>query len=370
MFDRDWWRAYREVNAAFADAAVEALRAQPGALLWVHDYHLMLVPELVRERLPEQRIGFFLHVPWPSADLYVRLPWRADLLRGLLGADVVSFHIERYRRNFVQACRRLLTAEGVTVRAGDLVLPAGRTVRTTASPISIDADDLTATARSPEADAELAALEEQFAGRAVLLGVDRLDYTKGITERLLAVELLLERRPDLRSRTVFVQVAVPSRDDVQEYRDLRAHVEQTIGRINGRFTEPGHDVPVHYLYRGLRPEHLAAYYAVADALLVTPLIDGMNLVAKEYVVVQHARHRAGALVLSEFTGAALELREATPCNPYDVEGLSMQIERALEQPEAVRRRAIGAMARRVRTQDVHRWVDGQLGAMEAGTGPG
>jgi len=367
VFDRDWWRGYQQVNDAFADAAVEALRSQPEALLWVHDYHLMLVPQLVRERMPEVRIGFFLHVPWPSPDLYIRLPWRADLLRGLLGADVVSFHIERYRRNFVQACRRLLTSDGVTGRAGDLVTADGRAVRTTASPISIDADDLAATARSEATDTELAALEEQFSGRIVALGVDRLDYTKGIIERLLAVELLLDRRPDLRTGLVFVQVAVPSRDDVQEYRDLRAQVEQTVGRINGRFTEPGHDVPVHYLYRGLVHEHLAAYYAVADVLLVTPLVDGMNLVAKEYVVVQHALHKSGALVLSEFTGAALELREATRCNPYDIEGLSAQIERAIEQPAGIRRRAIGAMARRVHTHDVHRWVNGQLDAI-AGAG--
>ena len=363
VFDRDWWRSYQEVNQTFADAAVAAVRSQPDALLWVHDYHLMLVPQLVRERLPDQRIGFFLHVPWPSADLYIRLPWRAQLLRGLLGADVVSFHIERYRRNFVQACRRLLTTEGVTVRSGDVVTADGRTVQTTASPISIDAADLATTARSAGTDTELAALDEQFSGRSVLLGVDRLDYTKGIIERLLAVEHLLERRADLRTSMAFVQVAVPSRDDVQEYRDLRAEVERTVGRINGRFTEPGHDVPVHYLYRSLEHEHLAAYYALADALLVTPLIDGMNLVAKEYVVVQHARHRAGALVLSEFTGAALELREATMCNPYDVEGLSTHIERALQQPEQLRRRAIGAMARRVHTHDVHRWVDRQLGAI-------
>ncbi len=203
-------------------------------------------------------------------------------------------------------------------------------------------------------------LEAQFAGRTVLLGVDRLDYTKGIVERLLAFELLLERRADLRDQLVFIQIAVPSRDDVQEYRDLRASVEQTVGRINGRFTQPGADVPVHYLYRGLPQSQLAAYYAAADALLVTPLIDGMNLVAKEYVVVQHALRKAGVLVLSEFTGAATELREARLCNPFDVEGLSHLIERVLEEPLADRRRRIAAMARRVHQHDVHRWVQTQI----------
>jgi trehalose 6-phosphate synthase len=368
VFERDWWRAYRSVNAAFAKASVEALEAQPGALLWVHDYHLMLVPDLVRQQLPHQPIGYFLHVPWPSPDLYARMPWRADVLRGLLGADVVSFHTDGYRRNFVQACTRILGSEEVTVHGSDLRLAAGRLVRTTASPISIDADAFASLGCSPATGTEIALLERQFAGRKLMLGVDRLDYTKGIVERLLAIELLLERREDLRAGLAFMQVAVPSRDDVQEYRDLRATVEQTVGRINGRFSRPGHDVPVQYLYRGLAQPLLAAYYAVADLLLVTPLMDGMNLVAKEYVVVQQARRRAGILVLSEFTGAALELRAATACNPYDVEGLSGRIEHALELPERARRQAITVMARRVRAHDVHRWVDGQLAAIAEATG--
>jgi trehalose 6-phosphate synthase len=196
--------------------------------------------------------------------------------------------------------------------------------------------------------------------------VDRLDYTKGIAERLLAVEMLLERREDLRTGMTFLQVAVPSRDSVREYRDLRATLERHIGRINGRFTEPGGDVPIHYLYRSLPPKHLAAYYASAAALLVTPLIDGMNLVAKEYVTVQHASGGDGALVLSEFTGAADELPEAVLCNPFDVEGLSHRIEHALQLPRQARRAALGTMARRVRIHDVHRWVDGQLDAISSG----
>src|SRR6202034_144031 len=184
------------------------------------------------------------------------------------------------------------------------------------------------------------ALTEQFSGRTVLLGVDRLDYTKGIVERLLAVEMLLERNPELPSRLVFLQIAVPSRDNVREYRQLRTSVEQLTGRINGVFTEPGGDVPVHYLYRSLSPEQLTAYYALADALLVTPLIDGMNLVCKEYVTVQDARSGSGILVLSEFTGAADELSQAVLCNPFDVEGLSYRIEHSLGLAEKTRRRAI------------------------------
>ena len=364
-FERAWWQSYRQVNAAFADRALAALGEQPGALAWVHDYHLMLVPQLIRERRPDQPVGFFLHVPWPSPDIFARLPWREEILLGLLGADVVSFHTEGYRANFVQACARCLAGTGVQVDGSAIKLPDRRVVSTTSAPISIDAAEFSRVARDPATGHEIRTLRQQFAGRTLLLGVDRLDYTKGIVERLLAVEMLLERCPDLRSELAFLQVAVPSRDDVREYRNLRAAVERHIGRINGQFTEPGSDVPVHYLYRGLPQEQLAAYYAAAAALLVTPLIDGMNLVAKEYVTVQHARHGSGSLVLSEFTGAAAELRDAVPCNPFDVEGLSQRIEHALRLPVPTRRSALAAMARHIRGHDVHRWVAGQVADIAA-----
>jgi len=359
-FERTWWHSYQNVNAIFADKAVTAADEQPDSLAWIQDYHLMLVPRLIRERCPDQPIGFFLHVPWPPPDIFARLPWREDVLFGLLGADVVSFHTEGYRRNFVRTCARLLAGSGVQIHGPQITLPDRRVVTTTSAPISIDAAQFARLATAPETGRDIEAVREQFAGRTLLLGVDRLDYTKGITERLLAVEMLLERRADLRRHLAFLQIAVPSRDDVPEYRHLRATVERHIGRINGRFTEPGSDVPIHYLYRGLPPQQLAAYYAAAEALLVTPLIDGMNLVAKEYVTVQYARRGSGALVLSEFTGAAAELREAVPCNPFDVEGLSYRIEHALELQGSTRRAALATMARRVRAHDVHQWVDRQL----------
>ncbi len=359
-FERSWWRSYQHVNAAFAGRALAALAEQGDALAWIHDYQLMLVPALIRERQPGQRIGFFLHVPWPSPDIFARLPWRQEILLGLLGADVVSFHTERYRHNFLRACSRCLADSGVQVHGSAVTMPDGRLVSTSCAPISIDAAEFSRLATDQETSRDIEALSEQFAGRTLLLGVDRLDYTKGIAERLLAIEMLLERRPDLRSKLAFLQVAVPSRDDVREYRNLRAAVERHIGRINGQFTEPGSDVPVHYLYRGLPQQQLAAYYAFAASLLVTPLIDGMNLVAKEYVTVQQARNGSGSLVLSEFTGAAAELREAVPCNPFDVEGLSQRIEYALQLPASDRRTALAAMAAHVRRHDVHRWVARQL----------
>ena len=368
-FERAWWRGCQEVNRIFAERALTALDSHPDAMVWVHDYHLMLVPELIRNHRQDLPIGFFLHVPWPSPDIYARLPWREQVLWGLLGADVVAFHTDGYRANFLRSCARHLAGSGVAVRGSSVVLPDGRVVTAATAPISIDAAGFAAFAADPEVKEGVAALEEQFSGRRLLLGVDRLDYTKGIIERLLAVEMLLERRPELRTSLAFLQIAMPSRDDVREYRQLRGTVEQHVGRINGRFTEPGSDVPVHYLYRGLSQQQLAAYYAFADALLVTPLIDGMNLVCKEYVTVQQAHGGSGALILSEFTGAAAELSEAVLCNPFDVEGLSYRLEQALTLTPGVRRKSLAAMAGHVRTHDVHDWVSGQLTIIAARGAP-
>ena len=364
-FERAWWRAYQDVNRIFAERTIAALDERPDALAWVHDYHLTLVPQLIRNRRPDQPIGFFLHVPWPSPGIFARLPWREQVLWGLLGADVVGFHTDEYRSNFLRSCVRQLGDVGVEVRGSSVLLPDGRTVAAVTAPISIDVAQFSDSAKDPAVKQDIAALEEQFSGRTMLLGVDRLDYTKGIIERLLAVEMLLERDPELRTSLAFLQIAVPSRDDVREYRQLRATVEQHVGRINGRFTQPGSDVPVHYLYRGVSQQQLAAYYAFADAMVVTPLMDGMNLVCKEYVTVQEAHGGSGALILSEFTGAAVELSQAVLCNPFDVEGLSYRIEQALRLPPDVRRKSLAAMAGQVRTHDVHDWVSGQLTVIAA-----
>ncbi len=351
LFERRWWTAYREVNERFA--AVEAGR---GGLRWVHDYQLMLVPSLLR-RAQTGPIRFFLHVPFPPPEIYARLPWREQLLEGLLGADVVSFHTDAYRDNFLRTCARL--REDVRIEGKTIAL-ARRRVLTAAHPISIDARTLAQDARSNATERHLRGLRAQFGGRRILLGVDRLDYTKGIIERLRTIELLLEERPELRGRLAFVQIAVPSRGEVREYRELRRKVEELVGRINGRFTDPGGDVPVHYLYRGVPYERLLAYYRLADVGLVTPLADGMNLVAKEFVTAQAAGDGAGALVLSEFTGAADELHDALVCNPYDVRGLAAAIELALALDENDRRRRIERMAAATARRDVHWWTEQEL----------
>ncbi len=360
QYDNRWWNCYQKANDAMAQATVEVAESPGTDLVWVHDYQLMLVPQMLREA-GLSRSRFFLHIPWPAPELFSRLPWRGELVRGLLGAEVISFHTERYRKNFARSCGRILGNE-VTIRGKTIQLSDGRLVKTVANPISIDVDEFIADVRHPEVTGKLDRMKGQFAGRHVMLGVDRLDYTKGILERLLAFERLLERRADLRGTVCLVQIAVPSRGGVQQYQELREQVELTIGRINGRFTEPGHDVPVHYFHRGVSRTALLAYYQLADQMLVTPLEDGMNLVAKEYVVVSRASgHREGALVLSEFTGAASELREAFMCNPFDIDGTSRVMERALASSPAERRDRINHMARRVRRADIHRWAAAELG---------
>ncbi len=364
-FERAWWRAYQDVNAQFAQRAAAALDERPDAIAWVHDYQLMLVPQLVRGVRDGQPIGFFLHTPWPSPDIFARLPWRDQILAGLLGADLIAFHTDSYRGNFLRSCARLLAGAGVEVRDSSVALPDGRLVATAIAPISIDAAEFAWHAIDPGTIRDIQDLTEQFRGRTVLLGVDRLDYTKGIVERLLAVETLLARNPELSTSIAFLQIAVPSRDDVPEYHQLRDTVEQHVGRINGLFTEPGNDVPVHYFYRSLSKQQLAAYYGLADVLLVTPLVDGMNLVCKEYVIVQQALGGSGVLMLSEFTGAAVELPQAVLCNPFDIEGLSYRIEHALQLAPEARRQALAEMAGHVRAHDVHHWVSGQLAAIEA-----
>lgn len=363
VIDRRWWDTYRDVNHQFAEATAGIETAGDDApVFWIQDYHLTLLPELLRGMHPDSPIGFFLHTPFPPVELYSRLPWKEEILNGLLGADVVGFHTEPYRDNFLRCCTRLL---GLAVDGDSVIMNDGRRVRTAASAISIDTQEFVDLATSDEAERELEELHEQFEGRHVLLGVDRVDYTKGIRHRLQAIRHLLDRNEDLRSHFAFVQIAVPSREDVKEYQELREDVEREVGRINGMFTMPGQDVPVHYFYRGVAKPRLVAYYRLADVMCITPLKDGMNLVAKEYVTCQDAGGGDGALLLSEFTGSILEFGDsAVPCNPFDVEGLSYLMQACLDLDSSDRRERIQNMAAQVRDQDVFAWVDGQIGLLE------
>ncbi len=358
-FHRRWWDAYVAVNRLFADAA--AASASPGATVWVHDYQLQLVPRLLREQRSDVRIGFFNHIPFPGYEIFAQLPWRRQVVQGLLGADLLGFQSRADATNFLRACRRAasLLTRGHIVRVHEA--DGTREVRAASFPISIDSGALEAIARREDvrkraADVRLALGEPE----PLLLGIDRLDYTKGILHRLNAYgELLNEGR--LGSRVVLVQVASPSRERVEAYRELRDEVELTVSRINGEHAEVG-SPPVHYLHQSFPREEMAALYLAADVMLVTPLRDGMNLVAKEYVACRY--DEKGALVLSEFTGAADELISAFRVNPHDIDGLKDAIVRAATISPAEARRRMRSMRRQVREHDVAYWAASFLDALK------
>lgn len=363
VFRRDWWDLHVDTTDRFA-AAGEALSQNADAppLLWVNDYQLMLLPDRLRQRCTGSPIGFFLHTPFPPASVFARLPWREELLRGVLGADLVGFQTARDADNFVDAAVAMV--DGVKCDGEYLVLPEGRNVSLCVRGVSVDCAALTQVAQSERVGGTLSTLRARLDGRIVAVGIDRLDYTKGILERLLAIEDLLERRPDLQPRLVFIQIAVPSRTRVRAYVELRARVEREVGRINGRFTRPGGDVPIRYLHRQLPQHQVVAYMLAADVMVVTPLKDGMNLVAKEYVTVQAANSGGGSLVLSEFAGAADELHQAILCNPFDTSGQSTAIEQAIDSDVDTNRITNAAMAATVSAADIRRWASGFLGGLE------
>jgi alpha,alpha-trehalose-phosphate synthase [UDP-forming] len=357
-FHRRWWDAYVTVNWYFAQAA--AAQAAPGATVWVHDYQLQLVPRMLREQRGDVRIGFFNHIPFPGYEIFAQLPWRRQVVEGLLGADLLGFQRAADASNFLRACRRAggHSTHGPVVRVDDS--GGTREVRAEAFPISIDAAGLEEIARREEAGKRAEEIRMALDQPEVLmLGVDRLDYTKGILHRLKAYgELLNEGR--LGPRVVLVQVASPSRERVEAYSALRDEVELTVSRINGDYAEVG-SPPVHYLHQSYPKEELVAFYLAADVMLVTPLRDGMNLVAKEYVACRY--DETGALVLSEFTGAADELRSAFLVNPHDIEGLKDAMVRAATVSPAEARRRMRSMRRRVREHDVARWAADFLAAL-------
>jgi trehalose 6-phosphate synthase len=348
QFRRRWREAYRLVNARFADAAAEV--AEEGATVWVQDYQLQLVPAMLRERRPDLRIGFFLHIPFPPIELFMQMPLRAEVLRGLLGSELVGFQQRLAAQNFVRLSRHLLGLryEGSTINVN------GRLVKAGAFPISIDVKEIEEMAANPAVQARAKQIRAELGDpKTILLGVDRLDYTKGIELRLKAYrELLLDGRlsvPD----TVLVQVATPSRERVEHYQRLRVRVEREVGRINGEFARVG--VPaVHYLHQSYSRSELVALYCAADVMMVTPLRDGMNLVAKEYVAARGGN--GGALVLSEFAGAATELKQAFLCNPHDLDGVKDAMLRAVHVDRSEGNKRMRLMQRHLRSHDVGRWA--------------
>lgn len=363
-YNRDWWNAYVEVNRRFAEATSKA--AAQGATVWIQDYQLQLVPKMLRMLRPDLTIGFFLHIPFPPVELFMQMPWRTEIVEGLLGADLIGFHLPGGAQNFLFLARRLAgqpTSRGtVGVRSKLGVVQVGwRTVRVGAFPISIDSGELDEQSRSKSIRDRARQIRKELGNpKHIMLGVDRLDYTKGIDVRLAALhELLDEHRVDP-ANTVLVQLATPSRERVDSYVQMRDDIERKVSRINGEYSEVGRPV-VHYIHRPIPREELIAFFVAADVMLVTPLRDGMNLVAKEYVACRS--DLGGALLLSEFTGAAAELRQAFLCNPHDLDGVKDAMEQALNQPHESGRRHMRALRRQVLAHDVDRWAKAFLDAL-------
>lgn len=350
------WDAYVAVNARFAERIMGI--APEGAAVWLHDYHLQLVPALLRAKRPDLRIGWFDHIPWPPIELFQRLPWRTEIVEGLLGADLLGFQRLGGMRNFLAAATAFGGAEEVEP---GVVVAGERRLRVGHFPISIDVDDVELLAGSRVARRQSAQIRARLGDpEVILLGVDRLDYTKGIGGRLRAFGRLLDDGRLDPTRHVMVQVATPTREAVESYQDERREIEQLVGEINGRHARLGFPV-VHYLYQTLPLDELLPLYRAGDVMLVTPLRDGMNLVAKEYV----AAHTDGdgVLVLSEFTGAADELQEALLVNPHDERALQDAIVQAVEMSRGDRLSRMQAMRARLHDNDVNGWAQSFLGAL-------
>jgi len=347
-FRAEYWSAYQAVNEKFAQAFMEGPSDHDP--VWIHDFHLTLLPGLLRKERRNLSIGFFWHIPFPASPVFRVLPWREEVLRGLLGSDLIGFHLPLHAEHFLRCVQDVLNAP--VDREGGTIRYEGRVIQVGAFPVGIDFWKWNKLAANPVITEKAWELRRELGVEQIILGVDRLDYTKGIHERLLAFERFLEKYPQFHGRVCMIQIAVPSRVRVDEYKSLRREIDEAIGRITGRFSGRKW-VPLRYLYRGSPIEELVTYYLAADLALITPLRDGMNLVAKEYVASRVKQD--GGLILSEFTGAAGTLTDAIIVNPYDIEGLADAIHFALSMPDTEKRRRMERLRQAVKERDVYWW---------------
>ncbi len=347
IFEERFWRRYKDVNKRFCDEVVRFVK--PGDYVWVHDYQLMLLPQMVRERIPDAQICYFLHIPFPSFELFRLLPWREELLEGLLGSDLIGFHTYDYVRHFLSSVTRITALEH---SLGKLTV-GNRVVNVDAFPMGINYEKYAGASETEEVKQAVAEIRQKVGDSKVIVSIDRLDYTKGIIERLDAFNQFLTENPDYRGKVTMIIVAVPSRTGVPDYMDLRNDLDQLVGRVNGEHGTIGW-MPVWYLYRGIRLQKLVALYDIADMALVTPLRDGMNLIAKEFIASKI--DGKGVLILSEMAGAASELGEAIIVNPYNSQEIVDAIKAGLEMPveEQIDRNRI--MQKRLSRYDVARWA--------------
>ncbi len=360
-FSTQQWNRYVRVNQAFARIACD--EAAAGDLLWVQDFHLALVPRLVRQHYRELPIGIFWHVPFPPEQLMRILPWREEFLYGMLGADVIGFHTKSYATHFLNCCQHILHLD-VCHELGEVSV-GSRRVHAAAFPLGIPADFFTNLATSSRVAGRAERIRRSLGTQIMVLGVDRLDYTKGILERLLGYERFLEQNPSWHRRVTLVLIAVPSRTKVSEYANLKRELDELVGHVVGRFSSEGW-VPLRYLYTQFGAEELVAYYRAADVALLTPLRDGMNLVAKEFV----ASHVGddGVLILSEFAGAAEELTEALLVNPYNADEIAERLRQAMEMDPAEKAVRMRAMRDKVQSNNLERWSESFLAELIPQTG--
>lgn len=354
QYESAQWQAYEQVNQQFADIILE--EAGEEDVIWVHDYQLACVPSCVRSARPDARLAFFWHIPFPAVEVFRTFPWRELILRGLLASDLLGFHIPEYVENFAETVQELL---GATIE-GNRVHFEGRTIQLMAHPIGIDYRGVNRQAHSVRTERRVQEIRQSLGEQTLILGVERMDYTKGILERLRAMEHLLDHHPQLHGKVTLIQIVTPSRTEVEAYRLRKREIDEIVGRINGRFSD-GFWVPIRYLYRAVSLSELSAYYRAADIALVTPLRDGLNLIAKEYVASRVDGD--GVLILSEFAGAAYQLPEALLVNPYSIEDLSAALARALTMPRDEQMRLMQAMQSRIAIEDISWWARGFLECM-------
>jgi len=355
-YREDWWGTYQRVNEAFANAIAEV--ADPDDTIWIHDYQLMLVPELVRERLPNSKIGFFLHIPFPSFEVFRALPWRTEILYGLLGADLVGFHTYDYQHHFLQNVHRLL---GLRSAKGQ-ISAVEKTVQAGTFPMGINYEQYSSAALQPDALSREKEFHEIIGDRKIILSIDRLDYTKGIPQRLKAYSLFLKQCPQYKEKVILVCVVVPSRMHVEQYSILKNEIDEIVGAINGEHGTIGW-VPIQYFFRSLDFNSMIALYNMADVALVTPIRDGMNLIAKEYLATKTSGK--GALILTETAGAAQELGEAIIINPNDIKRMALAIREALEMPENKQIESVRAMQERLSNYTVMKWAEEFVGTLNS-----
>ncbi|MES2732002.1 MAG: bifunctional alpha,alpha-trehalose-phosphate synthase (UDP-forming)/trehalose-phosphatase [Bacteroidota bacterium] len=346
-YNPQYWDVYKKVNQQFCDEVLKIV--QPGDRIWVHDYQLMLLPQMLREQLPSATIGFFLHIPFPSYEIFRTLPWRKELLYGMLGADFIGFHVYDYVRHFLSALNRILRVEHSLGR----VQLAGRVVDVDSLPMGIDFDKFVNAVREPETIEEVIKFRQQFGQMKLILSVDRLDYSKGIVQRLEAFELFLASYPEWHSKVSLMVVLVPSRAGVDQYQVLKTQIDEIVGRVNGKYNTIAWR-PIHYFYRNLEFNTLSALYYLSDVALVTPFRDGMNLVAKEYLASKI--DKKGVLILSEMAGAAKELNGALLVNPNDIHDIVEALNTALSMPVEEQKERNEQMQKNISRYNVNRWA--------------